>query len=111
MGFRRLLRLIAAAAMICAAGTALAQEPIRLRIASGQKPTATYIYLMQSFFVPELVKRVSERTQHKLVVEEGYSGSIVGPAETLEHVQSGDIDIGAYCFVTSLRICRCIRFR
>ena len=27
MGFRRLLRLIAAAAMICAAGTAFAQEP------------------------------------------------------------------------------------
>jgi TRAP-type C4-dicarboxylate transport system substrate-binding protein len=118
MSSRKSLRSIAVAAALCATGSiSLAQtplesqidgsnapvhntgpEPIHLRIASGQKPTATYIYLLQSFFVPELVKRVSERTPYKLVIEEGYGGSIVRAAETLEHVESGDIDIGAYCF-------------
>jgi TRAP-type C4-dicarboxylate transport system substrate-binding protein len=118
MSFRTCLRSIAVAAALCATGSlSLAQtppelqidasnapapntgpEPIHLRIGSGQKPTATYIHLLQSFFVPELVKRVSERTPYKLVIEEGYGGSIVRAAETLEHVESGDIDIGAYCF-------------
>ena len=96
MNFRKFLRSMAVAAALCAAGSiSIAQtpiesqidgsnapvhntgpEPIHLRIASGQKPTATYIYLLQSFFVPELVKRVSERTPHTLVIGEGYGGSI-----------------------------------
>ncbi len=119
MIIRKILRPIAVAALLCATGGVLladpplelqmqipghtpphaaTPEPIHLRIASGQKPTATYIYLMQSFFVPELMRRVAARTPYKLVVEEGYGGSIVRGNETLEHVESGDIDIGAYCF-------------
>jgi TRAP-type C4-dicarboxylate transport system substrate-binding protein len=116
MIFRTFLRPIAVAALMCATGSfvlaqaplempteppshpAAAAAPIHLRIASGQKPTATYIYLLQSFFVPELMRRVSARTPYKLTIEEGYGGSIVRGNETLEHVESGDIDIGAYCF-------------
>jgi TRAP-type C4-dicarboxylate transport system substrate-binding protein len=119
MIFRTFLRPIAVAALLCATGSLLlaqtplelpieaasetaappaGPEPIHLRIASGQKSTATYIYLLQSFFVPELMRRVSARTPYKLTIEEGYGGSIVRGNETLEHVESGDIDIGAYCF-------------
>ena len=75
-----------------------AQEVIKLRIASGHPPANTYVNLMQTFFVPEVTKRVAERTKHKVEFIEGYGGSMVKVADTLEGVQSGIIDIGGYCF-------------
>ena len=71
---------------------------IRLRIASGHPAVNTYVNLMQNFFVPEVTKRVAARTKHKVEFIEGYGGSIVKVADTLEGVQSGIIDLGAYCF-------------
>ena len=73
-------------------------EDIKLRIASGHPAVNTYVNLMQSFFVPEVTKRVAERTKHKLEFIEGYGGSMVKVADTLEGVQSGIIDVGGYCF-------------
>ncbi len=73
-------------------------EDIKLRIASGHPPVNTYVNLMQNFFVPEVTKRVAARTKHKVEFIEGYGGSIVKVADTLEGVQSGIIDIGGYCF-------------
>jgi TRAP-type C4-dicarboxylate transport system substrate-binding protein len=94
----RIRHLAVAAAL--AAGFALpAQaEDIRLRIASGHPAANTYVSLMQGFFVPEVTKRVAARTKHKVEFVEGYGGSIVKVADTLEGVQSGIIDIGGYCF-------------
>jgi C4-dicarboxylate-binding protein DctP len=81
------------------AGCASAQaEDIRLRIASGHPAVNTYVNLMQNFFVPEVTKRVAERTKHKLEFIEGYGGSMVKVADTLEGVQSGIIDVGGFCF-------------
>jgi C4-dicarboxylate-binding protein DctP len=79
-------------------GTAAQAENIRLRIASGHPAANTYVNLMQNFFVPEVSKRVAERTSHKVEFVEGYGGSMVKVADTLEGVQSGLIDIGGYCF-------------
>jgi TRAP-type C4-dicarboxylate transport system substrate-binding protein len=76
----------------------LQAENIRLRIASGHPPANTYVNLMQNFFVPEVTKRVAARTKHKIEFVEGYGGSIVKVADTLEGVQSGIIDIGGFCF-------------
>ncbi|MFN7086149.1 MAG: C4-dicarboxylate TRAP transporter substrate-binding protein [Burkholderiales bacterium] len=73
-------------------------ENIKLRIASGHPPANTYVNLMQNFFVPEVTKRVAARTKHKVEFVEGYGGSIVKVADTLEGVQSGIIDIGGYNF-------------
>ena len=53
---------------------------------------------MQNFFVPEVTKRVAEKTKHKVEFVEGYGGAMVKVADTLEGVQSGIIDIGGYCF-------------
>jgi len=53
---------------------------------------------MQTFFVPEVTKRVAARTQHKVEFIEGYGGAMVKVADTLEGVQSGIIDIGGYNF-------------
>jgi C4-dicarboxylate-binding protein DctP len=73
-------------------------DTIKLRIASGHPAANTYVNLMQNFFVPEVTKRVAERTKHKVEFVEGYGGSMVKVADTLEGVQSGIIDIGAFCF-------------
>ena len=85
------------AAMVAATPVS-AQETIRLRIASGHPQVNTYVNLMQTFFVPEVTKRVAERTKHKVEFVEGYGGAMVKVADTLEGVQSGIIDIGGYCF-------------
>jgi TRAP-type C4-dicarboxylate transport system substrate-binding protein len=103
MTIRTLGRLLAVAALACvgiqAVGTqALAQETIKLRIASGHPPVNTYVNLMQNFFVPEVTKRVAAKTKHKVEFVEGYGGAMVKVADTLEGVQSGIIDIGGYCF-------------
>ncbi|MDH4191352.1 MAG: C4-dicarboxylate TRAP transporter substrate-binding protein, partial [Betaproteobacteria bacterium] len=78
-------------------GSASADD-IKLRIASGHPAVNTYVNLMQNFFVPEVTKRVAARTKHKIEFVEGYGGSMVKVADTLEGVQSGIIDIGGYCF-------------
>jgi TRAP-type C4-dicarboxylate transport system substrate-binding protein len=78
--------------------SAASAENIKLRIASGHPAANTYVNLMQNFFVPEVTKRVAARTSHKIEFVEGYGGSMVKVADTLEGVQSGLIDIGGYCF-------------
>lgn len=95
----RVLPLSAAAALALAGFVGPVQaDNITLRIASGHPPANTYVTLMQTFFVPEVTKRVAARTKHKVEFIEGYGGSIVKVADTLEGVQSGIIDIGGYCF-------------
>jgi C4-dicarboxylate-binding protein DctP len=91
-------KLCAAAAVIGLSTASFAQETIRLRIASGHPPPTPYVHLLTTFFVPEVTKRVAERTKHKVEFVEGYGGAMVKVADTLEGVQSGIIDIGAYCF-------------
>jgi len=81
-----------------AGATAVQAENIKLRIASGHPAVNTYVNLMQNFFVPEVTKRVGQRTSHKIEFVEGYGGAMVKVADTLEGVQSGIIDIGGYCF-------------
>ena len=98
MTIRTLVRALACAGFVVAATAASAQETIRLRIASGHPPANTYVNLMQSFFVPEVTKRVATKTKHKVEFVEGYGGAMVKVADTLEGVQSGIIDIGGYCF-------------
>lgn len=97
------LRRAAVSALLAASSSlmllpAAKAEDIKLRIASGHPPVNTYVNLMQNFFVPEVTKRVAARTKHKVEFIEGYGGSIVKVADTLEGVQSGIIDIGGYCF-------------
>jgi C4-dicarboxylate-binding protein DctP len=91
-----LLAGLASVLALCA-GSASAED-IKLRIASGHPPANTYVNLMQNFFVPEVTKRVAAKTKHKVEFIEGYGGSIVKVADTLEGVQSGIIDVGGYCF-------------
>jgi len=73
-------------------------ETITLRIGAGHPAGPTvYVTQMRDFFVPEVKRRVSEQTDYEINFVEGYGGSIAKVAETLEAVQDGLLDIGAYC--------------
>jgi TRAP-type C4-dicarboxylate transport system substrate-binding protein len=78
--------------------TSASAEDIKLRIASGHAAATPYVSLMQNFFSPEVTKRVKQRTKHTVEFIEGYGGSMVKVADTLEGVQSGIVDVGGYCF-------------
>jgi C4-dicarboxylate-binding protein DctP len=98
MTIRTMLRVIAFLALATVSTTAMAQEVFKLRIASGHPPANTYVALLQNFFVPEVSKRVAAKTKYKVEFVEGYGGSMVKVADTLEGVQSGIIDLGGYNF-------------
>lgn len=89
-----------AAAVIASvvAVTAAHGESFNLRIASGHAPALTYVKNMSTFFVPEVKRRVAERTNHTINFLEAYGGSIVKVAETLEGVQDRIVNLGGYCF-------------
>ena len=95
---RMFLKVLAFTVLTGVGTSAMAQEVIRLRIASGHPPANTYVALMRDFFVPEITKRVAEKTKYKMEFVEGYGGSMVKVADVLEGVQSGIIDIGGYNF-------------
>jgi len=83
------------AALLASPATA---EDIKLRIASGHAAATPYVNAMTTFFVPEVTKRVKDRTKHTVEFIEGYGGAMVKVADTLEGVQGGIIDMGGYCF-------------
>jgi TRAP-type C4-dicarboxylate transport system substrate-binding protein len=96
---KRFVLAAGAAALVLTTWSATVRaENIKLRIASGHPAANTYVNLMQTFFVPEVTKRVAARTKHKVEFIEGYGGAMVKVADTLEGVQSGIIDIGGYNF-------------
>jgi len=73
-------------------------DDITLRIGSGHpNGPAVYVADTANYFVPEVKKRVAAETEHTIEFVEGYGGAIAGVAETLEAVQNGILDIGAYC--------------
>ncbi|PHQ96054.1 MAG: hypothetical protein COB40_09285 [Marinosulfonomonas sp.] len=88
-----------ATGMFAMGTSALMAEKISLRIGAGHPVGPTvYVNVVDSYFVPEVKRRVAEETDHTIQFVEAYGGTIAGVAETLEAVQSGLLDIGAYCF-------------
>ncbi len=85
-------------AILALTAASASADTFNLRIGSGH-PSAPTIYVNQieKFFVPEVVKRVKERTSHTITFTEAYGGSVAKVAETLTAVESGLLDIGAYC--------------
>lgn len=85
-------------AAVLALAAPVAADTFTLRIGSGH-PNGPSVYVTDTanFFVPEVVRRVAEETEHEIEFVEGYGGAIAGVAETLESVQNGILDIGAYC--------------
>lgn len=73
-------------------------ETYSLRVGSGF-PSAPSVFVneVEKFYVPELIKRVKEKTGHTINVTEAYGGSVAKPNETMAAVESGLLDIGIYC--------------
>ena len=88
----------ALALALTTAAPALAAD-FTLRVGSGHPSgPSVYVNLVENFFVPEVTRRVAEETEHTITFIQGYGGAIAGVADTLEAVQSGLLDLGAYCF-------------
>ena len=92
------LGLGAALAGTMALAGAAAADTFTLRVGAGH-PNGPSVYVtdVATFFVPEVKRRVEAETSHKIEFIEGYGGAIAGVAETLESVESGLLDIGAFC--------------
>jgi TRAP-type C4-dicarboxylate transport system substrate-binding protein len=74
-----------------------AAEKFTLKIASGHSPSWHFIQLTQTYFMPEVKKRVKEKTGHDIEFVEGFSGSVAKTNEVLESVKNGVVDIGIFC--------------
>lgn len=88
---------LSALAAVAISSSARADD-IKLRISASHGPASTYVRLLQEFFVPEVKKRVAERTRHRVDFIEGYGGSMLKIADSLEGVQAGVVDLAGYCF-------------
>jgi len=88
-----------ASVLMVLSSTAANADKFTLRIGSGHPAgPSVYVSMVQDFFVPEVKRRVAAETEHQVEFIEGYGGSIAGVADTLEAVQNGLLDLGAYCF-------------
>jgi len=74
---------------------AAAKETIKLKIGSGHATVAKWINFLSTYYVPEVQKRVNEKTNYKLELSEHYGGSVAKLGEVLEATEMGILDIGA----------------
>lgn len=88
--------IVAAIGLVPAAAIA---DSFTLRIGSGHAlGPVTYVNTSSEFLVPEIERRVAERTDHTVRFIEAYGGSIAKTGETLEAVEKGILDMGHVCF-------------
>lgn len=95
------LIMLACAMLIVTSGpgicNAAKRQTITLRVVGGHPLSEGdyWIYSLQHFFIPEVEKRVLERTdKYKVVMRGFYGGSVAKLGEVLEAVQGGLADIG-----------------
>lgn len=68
-------------------------DTFRLSVGSGHPAGAAWIASMKDFLVPEITKRVKERTGHDIEWTEAWGGSVCKLGECLEAVESGLLDM------------------
>jgi len=95
-GFALRTGLVAGVALLLVSLPAQADK-IRLKIASGHNASWHFIQITQQYFMPEVAKRVKEKTKHEIEWVEGFAGAMVKATEVLEGLQSGIVDVGIYC--------------
>ncbi|HJP69700.1 MAG TPA: hypothetical protein VJ846_12435 [Sphingomicrobium sp.] len=84
-------------AVLVVESSAARAETIELRLASGNDLGIEYVDTAQQFFVPQVIRRVKERTGIDLKIAEYYGGSLVKATEVLDSVSGGKIDFGLFC--------------
>ena len=87
--------IILASAILASTGIPATADNFRLRIGAGHpSPNLTYVYVAESFFVPEVTRRVAEETAHTVRFIEAYAGTAASVTEIIEATQDGILDIG-----------------
>jgi TRAP-type C4-dicarboxylate transport system substrate-binding protein len=77
--------------------SAASADSFTLRIGSGHPAPTPYVFGLQEYFVPTVTKRIADETDHKVRFIEAYGGKIANVFDTLEAIEKGLLDIGAYC--------------
>lgn len=93
----RITQTIAAGSLLAATLAVSAQaDTFRLTVAAGQAPQALpSLAAVQNFFIPEVQKRLEAAgSEHKIVFQEAYAGSLLKPGTVLQGVADGIADIG-----------------
>lgn len=91
---RQVVKMIAVAVMGVTGASSAAAETFRLTIGAGHPAdAAVWITAMRDFLAPEISKRVTEKTGHKIEWVNAYGGSVCKLGECLEAVESGLVDI------------------
>ena len=75
------------------------QETIKLSIGAGhQKAGLSYVVAADDFFLPEISKRVEERTNYRIKWTTAYAASVAQLSEVFEAVTNGLLDFGLLGF-------------
>lgn len=92
---QRLKSLAFSTAFLSAAVFSTQAEEFNLRVGSGHPiGLLAYTETAHEWFVPELKKRVEERTDHTINIQEFHAGQVAKVTEVLEATQDGILDIG-----------------
>ncbi len=88
-------------AILCSAAALLgstsltAAEDISLRLGSGHPiGLLAYTETAHEWFAPELKRRVEERTDHTITIQEFHAGQVAKVTEVLESTRDGILDVG-----------------
>lgn len=93
----RIKETLLAGALIVGLGSAPAlSDTFRLTVAAGQTPQALpSLAAVQDFFIPEVQRRLKESgSEHEIVFQEAYAGSLLKAGTVLQGVADGIADIG-----------------
>jgi len=75
------------------------RQRITLRIGSGHALSNPWVASMDNFFVPEVSRRVSERTNYDIDWIKAYGASVARLGDELEAIEEGLLDIGTTIIV------------
>ncbi|MCE7029234.1 C4-dicarboxylate TRAP transporter substrate-binding protein [Jiella avicenniae] len=93
---RSLASTLIVSASVAALSTSLARaDEFTLRMGSGHPiGLLAYTETAHEWFAPELKKRVEERTDHTINIQEFHAGQVAKVTEVLEATQDGVLDVG-----------------
>lgn len=80
-------------------GAAAAKQKITLRVGSGHAVSNPWVTVLDEFFVPEVSKRVAERTNYEIEWIKAYGASVIKLNDELEGIEAGLVDIGTTIIV------------
>ena len=83
----------------CAKKETAAKQKITLRIGSGHATSNPWVTVLDEFFVPEVSKRVAERTNYEIEWIKAYGASVIKLNDELEGIEAGLVDIGTTIIV------------